>query len=158
MPEFSTSPQFRLVNPAKHGYQVVEAFTYDTDIFGLHMWIEIPEDFYTDLMSGPKRIKDNLGIDRTFCSAASCLHDWLYKNKYALIATTKGSECAPERLKLSRKDCDRIYLEALELLVNEYYPSTKEHVLPAIYNWLRTWGWLAWYRHHIVNFFTKEKI
>jgi len=153
MPFDNTLATFTLVNPAKQGYRNDQTYSYTTTMFGQLMRFDVHSGFYTDLMSGPKSVKKNLGIDHTFCAIASGLHDWGYKYRYAWVCSINGEK----KVYLNRKQWDRIYEEALKELVFLFYPEVDDHVVPAIYNWLRTYGWVAWYRHRIVNFFTGEE-
>ena len=144
-----TQAQPKLLHPGGNDYFVDQFFEYYTSILGFYMTIQVPEGFYTDLMSGPDALKKEVGIDREWCAAASIVHDRLYYHPIAYRMNLPGMV----QVRLSRKQCDLIYKEAITVLVPLFESSIDEReVIHNIYKILRNWGWFAWYKHRIREF------
>lgn len=138
-----------LLKKGSTDYFVDEPFDYYTNLFGVYMTIRVPKGFYSDLMSGPEKLKEDRGIYREWCAAASILHDRLYYHPVAY----RMQLCEWVPVRLTRKQCDRLYKEALTVLVPLFESSINEReVIHDIYKILRNWGWFAWYKHRLSEF------
>tara|TARA_R110002020_G_scaffold154258_3_gene333839 strand:- start:5118 stop:5462 length:345 start_codon:yes stop_codon:yes gene_type:complete len=113
----------------------------------------IPTGFTTDLMSGPKKLKQSLGIQEGDYRLSAIVHDYLYAKR--IISTSTGT------FKCTRKEADEIIIECIELEqymedMESYDHHNNIFLNSVIYKFLRNWGWLAWYRHRLIDFLWGE--
>lgn len=117
-------PKVQQINP--HEWKLLDHLTYSVHNDPNDL-IEVPEGFITDFASVP-RIFWNIIPPFGEYSSAAVIHDFLY-NRHGDV---------PEGKHRSRKDCDLIFLEAMEVMS---VPWWKRQVM---YRAVRTFGWWPW--------------
>ena len=106
-------------------FRIHEPFIYYEGELGSDCWVAVPVDFVTDFASTPRflwRIVPPTGL----YGKAAVVHDYLCKHRKMM---RHGVEVT-----LTRKECDRIFLEAMEVLK---VPKWKRH---AMYSGVRAYA------------------
>lgn len=119
----------RLIVSKQDGkYWVTErSFVYCIGDEGSGEFVEIPKGFVTDFASVPKLLWNIIPPDGDYTQAA-VLHDYLYFKQV-----------------FPRKKCDKIFLEAMEVL---QVPKWKRLVM---FNAVRMFGWIGWGKYDKQN-------
>ena len=112
----------------KRKWKIERSFTYFIGDENSDGEIRVPKGFITDFASIPRVFWTILPPDGKYTQAA-VLHDFLYYKKGKLT-----------NMKLSRKECDGVFLEAMEVLSVSWI---KRHT---IYRAVRMFGWLPFKR------------
>ena len=110
-------------------WKVSRPFRYYIGCEGSSSFVNIPEDFETDFASVPRGLWNLFPPDGKY-SQAAVLHDFLYCKK-GRIKSIIGNP-------VSRKTCDEIFLEAMQVLG---VPWLSRHI---IFLAVRACGWLPW--------------
>ena len=119
MPSSFTAPLTVTKLPSGKWKTAREFRYYVIDEYGPD-FIDVPEGFETDFASVPRGLWNIFPPDGKY-SRAAVLHDYLYNTK-----------------KRSRKECDKIFLEAMRVLK---VPFLKRHLM---YQAVRSFGWVPW--------------
>ena len=111
---------------APNTWLLTKEFSYLTLALGKPAKITVPAGFENDLASIPRLLTWAFPVNGKHRWAA-VVHDWLYHNKGEI-----------EGLKLTRKQCDRIFLEGMQTMgVGRVKRSM-------MYRGVRTGGWTSW--------------
>lgn len=105
-------------------------FTYRVGDPNGDMFVNIPRGFVTDFASIPRGLWNVFPPATSKFSKAAVVHDLLYKRGYI--------ERAKHHVKLSRKECDDILMEAMDVAGCSWLTR---HV---IYAGVRVGGWKPW--------------
>lgn len=122
-----------------HLWKVLEPFEYCVGSADSDIKVTIPEGFFTDFASVPRFFWRVLPPTGEYGKAA-VVHDWLYRHPILLEFSFSYTdpENGPDRLAITRKECDDIFLEAMEVLE---VPKCKRDIL---YAGVRIGGWKPW--------------
>jgi hypothetical protein len=125
MSSFTKSLALEQLHPVSSGlWETTRSFIYFEGYEGSDKPHFVPENFITDLASMPRFLWSIVGHPAGPYAQAAVLHDKLYRDG-----------------KLTRKQADKIFLEAMEVLK---IPKWKRRVL---YWGVRAGGWRAWNNH-----------
>lgn len=114
------------VTKVKQGtWKVAHAFRYYVGEEGSPNFIDVPEGFQTDFASVPRGLWNIFPPDGQYTQAA-VLHDFLYGKR--------------DEHGRSRKECDNIFLEAMEVLNVPWWKRQLMHKA------VRSFGWIPWSR------------
>lgn len=123
MSNFTKHPPLQPLPDGKH-WRVTETFEFYFDLLGVREVVKVFKNFISDLASIPKIFWSIIGGPWGKYGYASILHDFCYKYKL-----------------YSRKICDRIFLEAMEVLGVGWWKRG------TMYNFVRWFAWIGWAKH-----------
>ena len=126
-------PEFKIGNK-KGEWILTKQLSYYSDLIGL---VFVPVGFSTDLASIPKIFRGAISVNEEHRKPA-IVHDWLYVSR---------------KLFTTRKICDLVFLEAMEI---SGVPKWKRNVM---YVAVRAGGWIYWYGCYgkVKNYFHRIK-
>lgn len=131
MPNFLTPLKLEYINGK--AWKIDEAFVYAINGYR----VMVPVGFITDFASVPRFFWRILPPTGSYGKAA-VIHDYLYQ--YPAINAYQNNELFRTKV-FSRKDCDRVFLEAMEVLA---VAAWKRKVM---YWGVRAGGWKPWNRY-----------